>query len=163
MFAMIADMRDYSTTSRRGMNATSGFAPLLCLEISHADLSSPIRVVHDNQDVTHGGNTFVAIDFSIDLPDDQDRQIPSAQVGIDNVGRELTKWLEASNGGEGATCRILQLQRVDPEVVEWECILDFKNVKMDLRRVTSQLGFEDLLSSPGVLLTYRPETAPGSF
>ena len=52
-------MRTYSRSSQEKMNATGGEAPVLLLEITHPDLSAPIRVVNDNQDLTSNGNTFV--------------------------------------------------------------------------------------------------------
>ena len=156
-------MRNYSATSRRGMNATSGAAPVMLVEIDHPDLAAPIRVAQDTADVACQGNTYVAFAFDIDLPDDMDRQAPRARIAIDNAGRELTQWLEASNGGEGATARIMSVQRADPDVIEWEATLNLSDVEMDLHRVSGSLGYEDLLSKPGVALSYRPDTAPGIF
>lgn len=156
-------MRDYSAQARRAINATSGEAPVILLEITHPDLSAPIRVAQDNADIVCQGNVFAAFAFEIDLPDDQDKQTPRARLAMDNVGRELTQWIEASNGGEGAQVRVMQVMRSDPDVVEWEATLDLSNVEMDVRRVTGELGFEDLLNKPGVLLRYDPQTAPGIF
>jgi hypothetical protein len=156
-------MRDYSSSARRKINATSGEAPVVLLEITHPDLEAPIRVAQDNQDLLHQGNLFVAFAFEIDLPDDQDKQTPRASIAMDNVGRELTQWLEASDGGDGAQVRVMQVMRSDPDVVEWEVTLDLSNVSMDVRRVTGDLSFEDLLNRPGVLLRYDPQTAPGLF
>lgn len=156
-------MRNYSANARRGMNATSGEALLLLVEISHPDLGAPVRVVQDNQDLVHQGNLFVAFDFRIDLPDDQDKQTATAKIDLDNIGRELTQWLEESGGGEDAQVRIVQVSRADPDVVEWEATLDLTNVLMDVPRIGGELGYEDLLNRPGVRLRYDPRTAPGLF
>lgn len=156
-------MRDYSATARRKINATSGEAPLLLVEISHPDLASPVRVVQDNQDITHLGNLFVAFAFGVDIPDDQDKQTPRGRVWMDNVGRELVQWLEISNGGEGAEVRFIQVWRDDPDTIEWEATLQLSNVDMDMHRVNGDLGYEDLLNKPGVVLRYDPQTAPGLF
>lgn len=156
-------MRNYSAGARRSMNATSGEAPLGLLEIDHPDLAAPVRVVNDNQNLTHQGNLFVAIDFAVSLPNDMEKQVPRAEIGMDNVGRELTQWLEASGGGEGAQVRIIQVMRDDPDVVEWETTTDLSNVEMDWARINGVLGYEDLLNRPGVLLRYDPQTAPGIF
>lgn len=156
-------MRDYSAAARRRINATSGEAPLILLEITHPDLSAPIRVVQDTENIVSNGELFVAFDFRIDLPDDMEKQTPRASLGMDNVGRELTQWLEASDGGEGAQVRVMQVMRDDPDVIEWEATLDLSNVEMDLQAVNGLLGFEDLLNRPGVLLRYDPRTAPGLF
>lgn len=156
-------MRDYSVGTRRAISATSGEAPRILLEITHADLSAPVRVVGDNDNLTHQDNLFVAMEFDIDLPSDMEKQVPRAQLGMDNVGRELTQWLEVSDGGEGAQVRVMQVMRDEPDVVEWEATLDLSSVDMDMQRINGALGFEDLLNKPGVLLRYDPRTAPGLF
>ena len=155
--------RDYSAAARRKLAATSGEAPLTLLEISHPDLGAPIRVVADTQDLVHLGDVFVALAFDIELPDEMAHQAPRASLAVDNVGRAMTDWIEASNGGEGATVRIMQVMRDDPDVVEWEAALDLSNVSMTRQRITGSLGFEDLLNRPGVLMRYDPRTAPGLF
>lgn len=155
--------RTYTAGARRKMSATSGEAPLLLLEISHPDLGAPVRVVNDTQDLTHQGEIFVALGFDIDLPTDMDKQAPRATLAVDNVGRAMTDWIEASAGGQGATVRVIQVMRDDPDTVEWEATLDLSNVSMTSRRISGALGYEDLLSRPGVLLRYDPATAPGLY
>lgn len=156
-------MRDYTTGTRRNLNASSGEAPLLLLEINDPDLGAPVRVVNDTQNITHQGNLFVALEFDVDLPSDMEKQVPRARVGMDNVGRELTQWLEVSDGGDGAEVRLIQVSRTAPDVVEWETTLDLSGVEMDIARIIGVLGYEDLLNRPGVLLRYDPQTAPGLF
>jgi len=156
--------RSYSATARSGMNAVSSRErPLILLEIDHPDLAAPVRVVRDTQDITVNGNVFVAMGFDITLPDDLGEGLPRARLSIDNVGRELTTWLEASRGGQGATCRIMQVMRSTPTVIEFDMTMDLSNVVMTPDRVTGTLGFDDTLNRPGVTLTYRPDTAPGLF
>lgn len=153
----------YSTAAKEELLSVSGEAPLLCLEITHGALSAPIRVVSDNQDLLSNGNTYTALAFRAMLPDDLEGQLPRAQLVVDNVGRELVQWLEASNGGEGARVKMMQIRRADPDVVEWEIDLDLTNVKMTAREVSGQLGFEDLLSRPAVAKMYNSTTAPGLY
>lgn len=116
--------RQYTPRARRNLLATSAEADLvIALEITHEDLEVPVRVVNDTQDlvITVAGDpypeaiTFVACPFDITLPDDVDQQIPRARLSVDNIGRELTQWLEYSRGGKGAKVRILQATRSDVE------------------------------------------------
>lgn len=109
------------------------------------------------------GNQFKACAFDITLPDDVEQQLPRAELAIDNVGRELMQWLEASEGGRGAQVRLMQALRSEPGVIEWEVTLDLTHVRATPARIAGELGFEDLLSMPAVGLTYRPEVAPGLF
>lgn len=137
--------------------------PIVLLEISHADLVTPVRVVNDNSDVVHNGDTFLALAFRITMPDDLKESPPRASLAVDNIGKELVSWLEMSNGGEGATCRMIQILRSNPNVVEWETTLNLNNVGMNSREVSGNLGYEDLLNRPGLPIVYRPDVAPGLF
>lgn len=146
------------------INATSApETPLLLLEITHPDLDEPIRVVNDTQDLICQGKRFVALGFRATLPDDQENQLPRARLSVDNVGRELTKWLEISSGGLGAECRMLLVLRSAPDLIEWDITMTLSNVSITPQEVTADLGFEDLLNRPAIPLTYRPDTAPGLF
>lgn len=144
-------------------STAAGEAPRYLLEITHADLVTPIRIVDDTDDLVHQGDTFTAYAFDIVIPDDTAGKLSRARLVIDNIGRELTQWLEASAGGQGAQARIIQVLRSAPDVVEWEMTLDFSNLAIDLLKCTWELGYEDLLGQQAIALTYRPDTAPGLF
>ncbi|ANN71553.1 DUF1833 family protein [Bordetella bronchialis] len=154
--------RAISTNGRRQLLATSADENLLvCLEISHADLPVPIRVVRDTQDLVARGNTYTACPFDITLPDDIEGQIPQATIQVDNVGRELTEWLEFSRGGQGARCRLILVYRSDPDVFEYDLTMDMTGLKIDNQKVSGNLGFVNTLSQVAVVKTFTPATAPG--
>lgn len=156
--------RNYSSAAQTEMNATSGADPILILlEIDHVDLSVPIRVVNDTQDLVHQGNTFTAMAFRAVLPDDLEQGASRARLAIDNVGRDLMTWLESSGGGREATVRMIQVLRSAPDVVEWEVTMDLINVSADALEVSGELGFDNLLDRPAVALTYTPASQPGIF
>lgn len=156
--------RNYSRPYKEMINATgAGEAPLTLLEITHPDLASPVRVVNDVQDLVSNGNTFTALAFRVTLPDDLDSGQPRAQLAVDNVGRDLTSWIEASAGAAGAAVRLMQVRRSAPNTIEWEVTLDLNNVSMNMLEVSGELGFDDLLNLPGIALTYRPDVAPGLY
>lgn len=160
------------THSRRFVETVSRTSatesPRVLLEITHPNLPTPIRVINDNADLVSNGNTFIAMGFSIVLPDESDQQLPRATIEVDNVGEgpdgnSLADWLERSGGGAGAQIRLLQVLRSHPDVIEWEITLDLSNVHLTFLKVSGELGFDDLLNRPGIILAYRPETAPGLF
>lgn len=156
--------KPYSDAFKANINAVAETeAPLVLLEITHPGLAEPVRVVNDNQDIVSRGFRFVALAFQIVLPDDLEEGLPKATLAVDNVGRELTQWIEESRGGAGATVRIMQVLRSQPDVIEWDVTLDLSNVRMDAATVQGTLSYEDLLNRPAVTLFYRPETAPGVF
>lgn len=154
----------YSTTARREVSKVNADnLPVSLLEIDHPDLTTPVRVINDRQDITFETNTYTAIGFSITLPSDLQKGLPTATLAIDNIGKELVQWLEDSNGGAGTTVRIIQVLRSDPSVAEFDITMELTNITVDPVLVTGQLGFDDLLNIPAVTLSYTPDVAPGVF
>lgn len=156
-------MTNYSRAAQRQLNATSGEAPVYLVEINQAGLAEPVRLVCDNQDLTSNGNLYVACQLRLVPPDDFSGQLSRSTLAVDNIGKELTTWLEASGGGRGATVTIRTVMRATPNVYEREITMDLTNLNVDWREVSGQLGFEDILNKPSVQIQFRPETAPGLF
>lgn len=156
--------RQYSAAYKSTLAAVNApEAPLVLLEIDHPDLTDPVRVVNDTQDLTSNGNLFVACPFRCTLPDDFENQLPRATLSVDNIGRDLVYWIETSAGGEGSTVRFMQVMRSRPNLVEWEITMSLTNVVVNMLEVSGQLGFENLFNRPAVHLAYRPENSPGLF
>jgi len=155
-------VRNYSSAARENLLATSANEPfLILLEITHADLEIPVRVVNDVQAITSNASEFIGCPFDITLPDDVSGQMPQASLTIDNIGRDLTEWLEYSRGGQGARCRIMQVMRSDPDLIEFDMTLDLTNMVISNDKVTGILGFENILNRAGTITTFTPKTAPG--
>jgi hypothetical protein len=155
--------KSYTTNFKKKVNATSGDAPVTLLEITHSLLVTPVRVVNDNQDIVSSGVTFTAFGFSLTLPDDISQQIPRARITLDNVGRELTQWIDASQGGRGAQVRVMQVMRNTPNVLEFDITLDLLNVRQNLLQISGELGFDNTLNIAALPMTYRPEVTPELF
>lgn len=154
----------YSPKARRNLLSTSAGEPfLILLEITHPELVVPIRVVNDTQSITVLGNEYIACPFEITLPDDVDQQTPKARLSVDNIGRDLTQWLEYSRGGKDAKCRILQIMRSDPDIIEYDMTLDMSGISIDNLSVSAELGFQNTLMLPAVTVRYDPLTSPGLF
>ena len=155
-------MRNFSAAARENLLATSADEPfLVLLEITHADLAVPIRVVNDTQNITLNGIEYIGCPFNVTLPDDVAGQMPQAQLEVDNIGRDLTQWLEFSRGGQGARCRIMQVMRSDPNTIEFDMTLDLTNMKITNETVSGSLGFENILNRTGTIPTFTPQNAPG--
>ena len=149
---------------RRALRETAPTDRLLtALEIRHPAVAVPVRVINDTQDRTIEGNRYIALRFDARLADDIAGQAPQAELGIDNVGRELTQWIEAAGGGVGASARILQVLDIPDPPVEWEVTMDVAGMAVDSERVTARLGFDPLLGGAAVTLRHDPETSPGLF
>jgi len=138
-------------------------APLVLLEMRHALLAEPTRLVNDTQDLISNGKNYVRASFVWVPPDDKDRQTPRAQLRMSNLGSDVGDFFERTNGGKGTTFRVLQVMRSAPDFIEDELIVDVSNVEVTMTEVTGQLGYDDVLNKLGTAYTYRPETAPGLF
>jgi Domain of unknown function (DUF1833) len=138
-------------------------SPLILLEIDHPELSQPVRVVNDSDDVNSNGNLYIAFPFRCVLPDDFESQIPKARLSIANVGRELMYWIETTAGGQGSTCTFKQILRSNPNLIEWEITMNLYNVNVTMQEISAELGFENLFSKPAISRQYRPDTASGLF
>ncbi|OMG88012.1 DUF1833 family protein [Achromobacter xylosoxidans] len=152
----------YSNEARQNLLSTSANEPfLVAIEIKHADLAIPARFVNDSQNIEIEGNEFFATAFRVALPDDKDQQLPQARLEVDNVGRELTQWLEYSRGGKGARCRLIQVLRSEPDVVEFDMTMDLTGLVIDNMSVSGLLGFKNTLGQTAVAVRFDPQSAPG--
>lgn len=141
------------------VNATE--APLILLEINHPQLTQPVRVVNDTQDLLSNGNTYVGFPFRCVLPDDFENQLPKARLNIDNVSRDLMYWIETSGGGQGSTATFKQVMRSNPDLIEWSIQMSLFNVNVTMQEISAELGFENLFGKPAISLRYTPTTSPG--
>lgn len=156
--------RAYSAEYKSTLAKTSAQeAPLVLLEINHADLTSPVYVVNDTQDLTSNGNLYIACPFRCELPDEFDGQMPRARLAVDNVGRDLMYWLENSGGGAGSTVKFSQVMRSRPDVIEWSIVMSLYDITCTFMEVSGELGYKNLLGRPGILVRYDPVTAPGLY
>ena len=138
-------------------------APLILLEIDHAELDEPVRVVNDTQDLTSNSNLYVAFPFRCVLPDDFENQLPKARLSIDNVSRDLMYWIETTGGGQGSTATFKQVLRSNPDLVEWQIQMSLFNVNVTMQEISAELGFENLFGKPAVSFRYNPTNSPGLF
>ena len=136
---------------------------LTALEIRHPAVALPVRVVNDTGALRIEGHEYIALRFDARLVDDIAGQAPQAELAIDNIGRELTQWIEAAGGGLGATVRVMLVLAVPNPTVEWELTLDVAGIAVDQERVTARLGFDPLLGAAAVRLRHDPQTSPGLF
>ena len=159
-------MPDLSSTSNRFDQASRAGTPealvVTAIEITHPDVTAPLRAVNDTRDHTIGAHLFVAARFNARLADDADGQAPRAELLIDNVGNVLTRWVELSDGGNGATVRLFQFQ-AGVGAVEWEVELDVVSMRVTTQSVAARLGFDPMLHRPAVQIQHDPAHSPGLF
>ena len=155
----------FTPPTARLLNAVVPADQLLCLlEIDHPDLPDPVRVVNDTNNYTGpGGFAYIGAPFRFTLPDESDRQSPRSKLQVDNVGRLLMDWVEASQGGSGATVRLMLVRAGAPTYIEDEYIFGMRNVTASSKVISADLGFENLLDVPAVAIRHDLAHSPGLF
>lgn len=135
---------------------------LVLLTIDHDDLSAPIRVVNNSENVESDGETYLGYPFEITLPADQDENLPAATLTIDNVDRTIVNAVRTITGPATASVSVVLASSPDTvEVGPYE--LTLRNVTWDALKVTGTLTSEDILNEPfpGEFMT--PDNFPGLF
>ena len=138
-------------------------AVLTALEIHHPALLEPARLVNDAVSRMIEGNEYARSRFEMRRAGDVDGQAPRAELAIGNSGRDLMQWVEAADGGVGATVRMLQVLAAPGAVPEWELTLDVLEVRADQEHLIVGLGYDPLLDRAAVLMRHDPQTSPGLF
>ena len=160
--ASYARLRDPARYRRAQCASAPADVMVTALEIRHPAIAEPVRVVDDGQDHTIEGARYVGLRFTARLAGDVQGQAPQAELVIDNIGRALTQWIEAADGGAGATVRVMRLVAGDA-APEWEMTMDVESMSMDQERITARLGFDPLLGRNAVTPRHDPQTSPGLF
>ena len=155
-------MRNYSTHAKQQQRLLSPTDQwVVLLEVSHAALAQPVRMVVDSQEIVSNGNTYLPVAAQIEFPEDQDTQYPKARISIDNVGRSLMRILEDTYGLRGAKMKLLQIYRSRPDVIEQSITLEMKDITVTQTTVSASLSFDNVFDAPSTPLTYRPSTKVG--
>lgn len=156
-------MRTVSAPAGAGLTAQgTGEVFLTLLTIDHADLTAPIRLVNDRQDITSRSNVYTAAGFQHQLATDADGEVPRAEISISNVGQEIIEQIELLS--EPPTIVVEIILASSPDTVEagpWNYTL--KSVDYDEFTITTSLGFENVVSEPFPAPRFTPLDFPGMF
>lgn len=138
-------------TAAKNQVADNG-AWLILLTITLAD-NTTIRLVRNNEDTTwpaSGGDLYQAFPFEVDeVREDGKGGLPSFAIKCSNVTRALVPYLEASNGGDGATVtlRVVHSAALDETTPALEETFQVLGCSLDLQWVTIRLGAENPMRS----------------
>lgn len=154
--------RALSSIAIASQNAEStAEAWLMLLTIDHPTLSSPIRVVDNNADVTSNGDLFVAWDFSLTMPGEDPDNPETAHLSISNIDPLIIRSLRQISSPPSVTIGVVLSSA--PNVVEVEFAgLVLRSASYDAATITGNLVFEEILTEP-VATTLTPAMFPGLF
>lgn len=152
-----------TTTARQLQKVTDNGGVLMLLEINHASFSAPVRLVNDTRNITTLGYEWLALPFSITLPNDKAKEVQRARLQMDNVGREITAELEALPPGASIKATIRMVHRSTPGVIDFQFAAPLSGVRVDATAVSATMGRDDIMRMSAVLLRFDPSTAPALF
>lgn len=134
--------------------------PLVLIEIDHADLADPIRVVNNKENITSNGEIFVGYPFEVFLPDSKEDSPPTAKLKIDNVSREIGQAIRSISSPPSVVIRIVRMET--PDIIEAEFVgMKLRHVSYDALSVEGKLEFEDLTREPFPAYTFSPANYAG--
>jgi hypothetical protein len=156
-------MRTTSLTFRQAIYAQETNEVFVVLvEIDHADLASPIRVCSNDTDITSNGNVFTAYPFNIELPSDDEGDMPQARLTIDNVDQSLTASIRTIQSPPSV--RIMVVLASAPDVLEVDMPdFVFSNITYDAFTISGTISIESFMNEPFPGDVFTPSQFPGLF
>ena len=114
---------------------------LAILEISHADITT-IRVVNNTENITSGGDEYIAFPFECRLPNLSAEDIPRATINICNVDRQIVQAVRSISSRPDISLSLILAS--DPDTIEVGPF-DFKlaDVDYDVLTVGGSLTMDD--------------------
>lgn len=135
---------------------------LVLLKIEHSSLSVPIRVVNNFTNITSNGEEYIGFPFDLELPQDLEDALPSVNLTICNVDRQIVLAIRSLLGPP--TMSISVCLASSPDTIEaGPYLMTLREANYDTMAVTGTLMSEDMLNEayPGDYFT--PSNFPGLF
>lgn len=137
---------------------------LSCLTLTHPDLSVPIRVVNNTEDVVRAAGTFIGCPFEVALPSSKEGQLPQVDLRVDNVDPAILNSLRGLSQDEDVKCLLEVVLASTPDTIE-AGPFDFtlRSVNYDAMTIDAALAFEDILNDRYPADDFTPTNSPGLF
>lgn len=138
---------------------------LVLAEITHPDLSQPIRIVNNTEDIDYNGYTWIALPFRPELPSDREDEIPAVTITIDNVDQRVVQAVRQIQSPAQFNLEVVRVDdqgTVHGEIGPMNFLL--QQVTYDALTVRGTLGYEsNVLDEPAMAIAFGPSVAPGLF
>lgn len=155
-------MRTVSSNARAALYAAQTSEVFLqLLTVDHPDLGAPLRLVNNTESIVSDGETFEPFPFELVLPAETDTELPTVELVVDNVSRELLEEVRSISTPFTLTIEIVLAS--SPDVIEASYDLESRSATYDASSIRFQLGAEAYMSEPFPADIYTPTTYPGLF
>lgn len=111
------------------------------LEIRASD-QTIIRICHNTEDITWGGELWIAFPFTIDSVRQTKNEVPQVPVKISNITRVIEQYIEQYAGFVGCTVilRVVNSKHLDLSLAEVEETFTVQHTNSDANWATFNLG-----------------------
>lgn len=157
-----------STLSERMIKAgnapETGEVVAWLVELDHADFQTPIRLVNDTQDLTHGGAAYTAHAFTIGLPDEGDGAgVPVMTLTLDNTALDHVADFRTVSRGE-VSARACMVLVSEPDVNQTGWLEGQINaVDVTAEAITATITIEPILERKVLSKRMDQSNAPGLY
>lgn len=168
--------RQVSSALRESVNRSETDTEIcLLLTFTHADLTDPIRVTNvpliKLDELTYGddvfgvisrGETFIALDFEFQLPDETDALSQTVPLRIENVGRDLVEPIfKISSPPSVLLEAVLSVSPNDVEFTLSDLVL--RSAVINAAAISGELAADDVTREPYPKDRFTPSRFPGVF
>jgi hypothetical protein len=135
---------------------------LFLLTLSHADLTTPIRVVNNTEDIVSNGNVYTAFPFNLVLPQDDGESLPQIVITLSNVTLEFIDEIRALNGALDVKLEVILAS--SPNTIEMSIDgMKTYTINYDAQNMQATCQIEDVLNMSFPSEIYLPSNFPGLF
>lgn len=129
-----------SILQKNRISNTSAFVVLL--EITIPGMADSIRVCYNNEDIAWNNQTWIAFPFELGEVNESKSELPSLDLKLSNINKVIGSYVEAANGGNGATViiRVVNTANLDAAAPDLEETFAVQQVTIDVNNVTIKLG-----------------------
>ncbi len=134
--------------------------PLVLLQIDHASLVQPIRLVCNKVNIMSNGEEYIGFPFEIIMPDSKQDSPPTSKIRIDNVSREIGQAIRQISTPPLVTISVVRQETLDVIEAQFSGMY-LTNVSYDAMSVDADLMFEDLSREAFPTYTFSPANFRG--
>jgi hypothetical protein len=135
-------------------------AHVILLEFQEDGNSTVHRAAINNEDVTSNGDSFVATDIEIALPNSNDQE-PSVDIAMDNIDREIGKAVNRARNRVGCRIMLVDTSAPDTALMDTLNLMVISSAAGDSERVSASLGPRASLQEPWPPQRTRKQYFPG--
>ena len=138
----------------------TGEAFLMLVTIAHSDFAETLYFVNDTVDLVSRGNTYRGWPFQVTLPEEREDSLPTVQLQIDNVDRQIMQGIRALTTAPMVTLEVVLA--LSPDTVEAGPFhFTLRGVDYTALVITGTLAPEDILNEPFMQYSFTPEWFAG--